>query len=182
MTSSSPDKPSLYSIENPNIPTFFTDKLIDVISSGLDNNKSYYEVGEIFEEVKKEFEKTPNMPIPQQSSFNEAEKIPVGNNLREFSLREVLKKNRELNLELKTLELELKTIKEKFELEKSLSQNIKLKNSDEKSRNSNESNNQIKINGESSEPDKGLKAIFFIIVGIVIIIAIFMISQYNPYL
>ncbi len=101
MTSSSPDKPSLYSADDNSIPTFFTNKIIDVISTGVDNNKPYYEIGEIFNEVKSEFEKIGSLPIPQQSSFNEAEKIPFGNNLRETSIKQLLKENRDLKIIVK---------------------------------------------------------------------------------
>lgn len=114
MTSSSPDKPSLYSTENPEMPTYFTNKLIEVVSSGLDNNKSYYEIGEVFNEVKREFDKESNLPIPQQSSFNEAEKIPFGNNLREVNLRELMRQNRQLKIENQRLKKENISVKAKI--------------------------------------------------------------------
>ncbi len=82
MTSASEDKPSLFPHKNTNKPTYFTAKLIDVLKNGVDNNKPYISIRDIFNEIYNCFKKQEGLPLPQQSIFKDADSILISKNVK----------------------------------------------------------------------------------------------------
>lgn len=75
LTSSSEDKPSLYPVDKPKSPTYFTGELLNVLETGINNNNPYITLRDIYEQIESSFREKGNIPLPQQSSFQNADKI-----------------------------------------------------------------------------------------------------------
>jgi len=75
MTSASEDNPSLFPAEDTKQPTYFTGCLIETIKEGINNNKPYCSVKEIYNVVDEKLQNLGNMPKPQQSSFKNADEM-----------------------------------------------------------------------------------------------------------
>ncbi|WP_250633046.1 caspase, EACC1-associated type [Rhodoflexus caldus] len=80
VTSADEFTPATFDPTNPNIPTNFTGYLIEILKNGLDNSRPYLSVGEIFENLKYEFEQRGNLPIPQMAGIEEGHKILLTKN------------------------------------------------------------------------------------------------------
>ncbi len=80
MTSASEDSPSLFPHKNSNEPTYFTGKIIDILKNGIENNKKYFSIRDIFDEIESDFRNSKKYPIPQQSIFKSADKIIIAKN------------------------------------------------------------------------------------------------------
>jgi len=80
MTSASEDSPSLFPHNSTKKPTYFTAKMIDVLKRGVENNKPYISVRDIYNEIYNSFSKQVGMPLPQQSIFQEADSIIISKN------------------------------------------------------------------------------------------------------
>jgi len=80
MTSASQDEPALYPIDNPKLPTFFTGKFLEIIKKGIENNNPFISIRDIFEEIEISFREQGNIPLPQQSSFQSADKTMFAKN------------------------------------------------------------------------------------------------------
>ena len=80
ITSASEDNPALYPADNPKLPTYFTGKFIEILEKGIENNNQYISIRDIFEEIENSFRKQGNIPLPQQSAFQNADKIIFAQN------------------------------------------------------------------------------------------------------
>ncbi len=76
ISSSSEDEPSLYPIDKKDDPTYFTGKLIDILRLGLNNDKPYITISDIFKNIYSNF-KSRNLPLPQQSNFDNVGDFPI---------------------------------------------------------------------------------------------------------
>lgn len=74
MTSTAEDAPSLFPIDQPNEPTYFTFNLLKILKEGLENDMEYCSLRDIFNQIDIELEAS-NFPRPQQSNFNNADQI-----------------------------------------------------------------------------------------------------------
>lgn len=81
MTSSSKDKRSQFPVDQPDQPTFFTGKLIDVLQKGVEGPNEYFSLQEIYDEIDNYFSTT-DIPRPQQSNMNSAGDILLAKNIR----------------------------------------------------------------------------------------------------
>ncbi len=80
MTSASEDNPSLFPHNDTKRATYFTDKMINIFKSGIENNKPYISMREIFNEIYNCFNKQSGLPLPQQSIFKDADSILISKN------------------------------------------------------------------------------------------------------
>jgi len=80
ISSASQDEPALYPSENPNLPTFFTGKFLEILNKGIKNNKPFISIRDIFEEIEISFREQGNIPLPQQSVFQNADKMIFAEN------------------------------------------------------------------------------------------------------
>lgn len=85
MTSAAEDTPSLFPEDNPEQPTFFTGKLLDVINEGLDVDKEYCSLRDIYDQINFDFRQI-GLPPPQQSNFNNVDQLNLSVN-KKFFLR-----------------------------------------------------------------------------------------------
>ena len=83
MTSAAEDEPSLFPSQNPERPTYFTERFLDIVSNGLNNNREYCSLREIFDKIRNDFS-TEGLPLPQQSNFNTADQIFFSKNVLFF--------------------------------------------------------------------------------------------------
>jgi hypothetical protein len=72
MSSSSQNDSSRYSLENPNMPTYFTAEFLKVLQNGIVNNKPFLTLRDIFEEIQSSF-RVNGLPMPQQSAYQNAD-------------------------------------------------------------------------------------------------------------
>jgi len=79
LSSSSEDEPSLYPTKNENLPTYFTGELINTLYNGVENVSSYLTIREVYKEVYNALHKL-NLPLPKQSTKNNADEIPFALN------------------------------------------------------------------------------------------------------
>jgi tetratricopeptide (TPR) repeat protein/outer membrane protein assembly factor BamD (BamD/ComL family) len=99
MTSSSEDEPSTFP-SDPNLPTYFTGKLIEIVTNGLEIEDEYCSLRDIFDKIKSDFSEK-SMPLPQQSNFNNAQSLYFSKNIKfsqkktidELQWEQALKKN-----------------------------------------------------------------------------------------
>ena len=82
MTSASEDEPSLFPHEDTKRPTYFTAKLIDVLKNGIENNKPFFSIGDVYSEIYDCFKTQTGLPLPQQSIFQNANEIIISKNRR----------------------------------------------------------------------------------------------------
>lgn len=90
MTSSSAKKQSRFDPNNPEIPTYFTQQLINKIIEGSKNSHEYITVNEVFESAKKYFihwdksnsNSNISVPIPKKFASDDASKIPFVKNIQ----------------------------------------------------------------------------------------------------
>lgn len=75
VTSASEDDPSLFPHEDTKSPTYFTGCLIDTIMEGVNNNKPFCSLRDIYNDIEERLDKIGNMPKPQQSSFKNADEM-----------------------------------------------------------------------------------------------------------
>ncbi len=80
MTSASEDNPSLFPHKNTKQPTYFTAKMIDVFTNGVENGKPYISIRDVYSEIYKCFKNQNGLPLPQQSIFKDADGILVAKN------------------------------------------------------------------------------------------------------
>lgn len=80
ITSASKDDPALYPADKPKLPTYFTAKFIEILENGIDNNSKYITIRDIFEEIQSSFREQKSLPLPQQSVFQNADKIIFAEN------------------------------------------------------------------------------------------------------
>ncbi len=80
LTSASETEPSLFPANNPDIPTYFTGKLLEIIQEGLPNNKPYITLSEVYAEIVRDFRERGGLPIPQQSVFKNADELVIAKN------------------------------------------------------------------------------------------------------
>lgn len=74
ISSSSEAAPSKYPVENPNLPTYFTGKLLEVMKNGIDSKTEFITLRDIFEEIETSFRKV-KLPLPQQSVVQNADRM-----------------------------------------------------------------------------------------------------------
>jgi len=79
MTSGAADEPSLYPVNSPGEPTYFTGKFIKILNEGLDNDKEFCSLGDIYDKIEYDFE-TEGLPHPQQSGTGTAGQFPFSKN------------------------------------------------------------------------------------------------------
>lgn len=79
LSSSSEDEPSLYPINNNNLPTYFTGEILNTLYNGVDNSTSYLTIREVYKEVYNALHKM-NLPLPKQSTKNNADDIAIALN------------------------------------------------------------------------------------------------------
>jgi hypothetical protein len=96
ITSAAEDMPSLYPIDSPTLPTYFTGKLIEIIKDGMDIEQEYCSLRDIFQQIEFECQEA-DLPLPQQSNFNNADSIYFSTN-KKFIEGRVTRKNRASNL------------------------------------------------------------------------------------
>ncbi|HEY4062717.1 MAG TPA: tetratricopeptide repeat protein [Puia sp.] len=76
MTSAASDEPSMFPGGNPELPTYFTGKFINIVRSGLEDASEYCSLREIFNEIERDFaDRFPPLPRPQQSNFLHADQL-----------------------------------------------------------------------------------------------------------
>lgn len=80
MTSASEDDPSLYPHNETHHPTYFTAKLIDVLRNGIESEKPYLTIRDIYSEILNCFRNQKGLPLPQQSVFQNADEIMISLN------------------------------------------------------------------------------------------------------
>jgi uncharacterized caspase-like protein len=82
ITSAAEDKPALFPESNPELPTYFTGKFIDVVTSGVEGPHEYCSLREIFNQVDAycREQKDPPLPRPQQSNFQNADQLYFSRN------------------------------------------------------------------------------------------------------
>ncbi|KAA9034551.1 hypothetical protein FW778_22200 [Ginsengibacter hankyongi] len=81
MTSAAEDEPSLFPVQNAEIPTYFTSKLLEIVNAGLDNDREYCSLREIFTKIRNDFS-AEGLPLPQQSNFNNADELYFAKNIQ----------------------------------------------------------------------------------------------------
>lgn len=86
ISSSSEQESSLYPIDSPQLPSFFTGELIQSLNNGIKNNKPHITLRELYLDVKQAFRKK-GMPVPQSSEFNELSDAPIAKN-KSYNLAE----------------------------------------------------------------------------------------------
>lgn len=74
MTSTASDSISLFPVDNPLQPTYFTGGLIQILEKGLDLDSEYCTLRNIFNQIEMDFAER-GFPKPQQSNFNSADQI-----------------------------------------------------------------------------------------------------------
>lgn len=79
ISSTSRNDSALFPIDNPKEPTYFTGKFIEILNKGIENNKSELTIRDIFEEIETSFSEN-GLPLPQQSIFQNADKIVFAEN------------------------------------------------------------------------------------------------------
>ncbi len=84
ISSSSVDEPSYYPTESKNSPTYFTGELIDVLTNGTENGKSYLTINEVFNKISRSL-KNKNLPVPSKTNLNSNKTVFVHNNYTDFS-------------------------------------------------------------------------------------------------
>ncbi|MEO6000938.1 MAG: caspase family protein [Chitinophagaceae bacterium] len=100
MTSAAEDEPALFPEHQPEEPTYFTGKLIDILQNGIDNDHRFSSLRDIFDKIDRDFQDA-DLPRPQQSNFNNADQMQICVNKRyrppkdkaEIAWEETLKKN-----------------------------------------------------------------------------------------
>ncbi len=75
ITSASEDEPSLFPVDKPNEPTYFTAKFLEILQNGLNNGKPHCTLSEIFNEMVAYFRSKNGFPVPQQSSFQNIDEM-----------------------------------------------------------------------------------------------------------
>ena len=85
MTSAAEDTPSLFPVESPDQPTYFTGKLIEILNEGMDVDEKYLSLRDIYNKIETDLTSI-GLPPPQQSNFNTADKIDFSLN-KKFILR-----------------------------------------------------------------------------------------------
>jgi hypothetical protein len=84
MTSAARDEPSLYPVKDSGKPTYFTGKLIDILNEGLDSESEYCSLRDIFNKIQFDLVQL-SLPRPQQSNFNNADKLYFSKNKKYLS-------------------------------------------------------------------------------------------------
>ncbi|MBB5441372.1 hypothetical protein HDC92_005080 [Pedobacter sp. AK017] len=74
MTSAAEHEPALFPYEFPHKPTFFTGRFLDIVENGLDIDSDYCSLRDIFNDLQR-YCKTENLPTPQQSNYNNADRV-----------------------------------------------------------------------------------------------------------
>ncbi|PSR53963.1 hypothetical protein AHMF7605_10750 [Adhaeribacter arboris] len=74
MTSAAEDTPSLFPVDKPDQPTYFTGKLLEIINSGIESDCEYCSLREIYNKIEFDFRQA-GLPRPQQSNFNTADQF-----------------------------------------------------------------------------------------------------------
>jgi outer membrane protein assembly factor BamD (BamD/ComL family) len=100
MTSAAEDTPSLFPVENPDRPTYFTGKLLEVLNEGLESESEYCSLREIYHQIETDLTRA-GLPRPQQSNINTADQIFFSRNKKyvkprpadEVAWEETVKKN-----------------------------------------------------------------------------------------
>lgn len=87
MTSAAEDEPSIFPVDEPDKPTHFTGKLIEVIEQGTENEEQEYSsLRDIFRTIESDFSKK-GLPRPQQSNVNSADQLFFAKNKKFASRR-----------------------------------------------------------------------------------------------
>lgn len=81
MTSSAQNMTSLYPINEPHNPSYFTKQFLDVIDEGANDELQYSTLRDIYNKIKNAFIDR-NLPIPQQSNFNNADQLLFSKNAK----------------------------------------------------------------------------------------------------
>jgi len=89
MSSSSDSEPSLYPLNYPEKPTYFTGKLIEVINDGVETEDEYCSLREIFTKIESDF-RLEGKPVPQQSSFKNADALLFSKNAKFHSYQKLV--------------------------------------------------------------------------------------------
>ena len=100
MTSAAEDEPSLFPTNDPYKPTYFTGKVLEIAKEGLEIDQEYCSLRDIFNEIKADFSHK-GLPTPQQSNFNDADRLYFSRNKKftskkppeEIAWEEVIIKN-----------------------------------------------------------------------------------------
>lgn len=85
ITSAPEDQPALFPVDQPEAPTYFTGKLLDVIENGLENDSEYCSLRDIYQAIR-DFSYDQRLPLPQQSFHNEADRLDLCKN-RKYELK-----------------------------------------------------------------------------------------------
>lgn len=81
MTSAAADTPSLFPVDNAQLPTYFTGKLVETVQNGLDIEQEYCTLRDIFNQIDTS-SRNNNLPRPQQSNINNADELYFSKNPR----------------------------------------------------------------------------------------------------
>jgi len=95
LASAPEDESALFPEDDPDSPTHFTGKLLEIINFGLEIEEEYCSFKDIYFKIKADFSQL-NFPLPQQSSYNSADELYFSKNpyfLKKDSLKKVNKKN-----------------------------------------------------------------------------------------
>ncbi|MBC8048507.1 MAG: caspase family protein [Fimbriimonadaceae bacterium] len=85
MTSAAEDAPSLFPQDQPELPTNFTGKLVEIIEQGVgDTEEEYSSLRDIFRAIETDFIQK-GLPRPQQSNFNTADQLFFAKNRKFLS-------------------------------------------------------------------------------------------------
>ena len=80
ISSSSEEHPSLFPVEFPNLPTFFTGEFLSTLQNGIDNGKNYITLKEVVDQIINNFKEKGNVPVPQQSVYKSIDSLPFAHN------------------------------------------------------------------------------------------------------
>jgi len=80
ITSASKSNSANYPANKPKEPTYFTGKFIDILKKGINNGKEFLTIRDIFEEIEDVFYNNSAVAAPQQSSFQNADRMIFAKN------------------------------------------------------------------------------------------------------
>lgn len=85
MTSAAEDMSSLFPLNQPDMPTYFTGKIMEVIREGIDIDQEFCSVREVFEKARTDLVQA-GMPSPQQSNFKNADQLTFCRNKKRSAI------------------------------------------------------------------------------------------------
>lgn len=84
LSSSDTDEHSLYPTDQPDMPTYFTGKLIEILEKGIDNYSEYITFRDIYDTIRSDFKKKPTtgirLPLPRKTATDDAERFAIAQN------------------------------------------------------------------------------------------------------